>query len=457
MKKNTSPGLCYPAGVKDYGRGYVSDQCQKISTVCGVCGEKFEALVSPEGQYLNASEVHGVILCSVCVREAFKGLLSGLERGAGEPLQDFLNNQSADCREERSLNDYVEECKDLCYRVSPKNIYSHLSEYIVGQEKAKRQISTALYNHIKRVNIKNLMRIANMDIELDKSNLLMLGPTGCGKSYMMKIATDFLDIPFVSVDATGLTEAGYIGENVESIIEELWKSSGQNKEMAEKGIVFIDEIDKLANNRDVGGVGVQRSLLKILEGTDITISPRNSRNKFCASYLINTSEIMFILGGAFGGINKVVKRNRNIRSSIGFVNENNQETVENLGVTPNDIVSYGLIPELVGRITNIVALHGLSSQEIKKILTDVRGSFLNQKKFMMKYEGIEMKITDKALDKITEEILDLGVGARGIKSVINNYLEELEFSSIGEKVDTIVLDINNNEEVVVIHTYLGGK
>lgn len=443
MKKRGTLKQCYSSLGTIPGEG-MSEDYQKISLNCGICGRSFETLISPEGKYVNASEVHDVIMCSTCITQAFRGMLGELNSVIPEEHREMYENQCTKPEEQKDINEYVRECRENCRKVTPKLLYDKISQYVIGQEKAKRKLSTAFYNHVKRVNIKSLANKIHLDVSLEKNNILMVGPTGSGKSYMIRIASEILGLPFANINATGLTEAGYIGENIESIIEEIWNCSGKNKELAESGVVFIDEIDKLANGREVGGAGVQRSLLRMLEGEKVTISSRNSRNNFVGGYTLDTSGMLFILGGAFVGMEDIIERKKG-KKSIGFtqgtpIDPSAPPTNE---IGPQDFTSFGFIPELVGRMGDIIRLHKLSKEHIIKILGEVKDSFLGQKKFMMRYEGIELHISDRAKEKMAEEVISLNMGARGIKSVVNKYLEDLEFSLIGENINKIFIDINN--------------
>jgi ATP-dependent Clp protease ATP-binding subunit ClpX len=347
-----------------------------------------------------------------------------------------------------------DECIDLCNEIideelataptfdvdslpKPKEIYSVLNEYVVGQEKAKRTLSVAVYNHYKRIQIARSEE--NPEVELQKSNILLLGPTGCGKTLLAQTLARILNVPFAIADATALTEAGYVGEDVENILLKLIQASDYDVKKAETGIIYIDEVDKVARKadnpsitRDVSGEGVQQALLKILEGTLASVPPQGGRKHPHQEFLtIDTTNILFICGGAFADLDKVIERRIGSRG-VGFGamidsrrNQDRGQVFES--VLPEDLMHYGLIPEFVGRLPVISAIHQLTRDDLIRILEEPRNALVKQFQRFFSFDGIELHFAEDSLGSIADKALERDTGARGLRSILEEILLEVQF------------------------------
>ena len=315
----------------------------------------------------------------------------------------------------------------------PQEIKKKLDEYVVGQDNAKMALSVAVYNHYKRI------YFSDDDVEITKSNVLLLGPTGVGKTYLAQTLAKLLDVPFAIADATTLTEAGYVGEDVENILLRLIQAADYDIFKAERGIIYIDEIDKISRKsenqsitRDVSGEGVQQALLKILEGTVASVPPKGGRKHPQQEAInINTSNILFICGGAFDGLEKIVQR-RTASGSLGFGGEvHGKKELDQIDwmkdVTPHDLVKYGLIPELVGRIPVITALNALDEETLVRILREPKNSLLNQYKKLFDLDKVDLEFTEEALTAVAKKTLERKTGARGLRSILEDILMPLMY------------------------------
>ncbi len=374
---------------------------------CSFCGRS----VQEAGQLINGN---GVSICRDCV----------------ETCRTLFSSQYGE--EEKNDDTFLQS--DI---PSPREIKEYLDEYVIGQDAAKRVLSVAVYNHYKRV--LHQREIEEAGVELDKSNILLVGPTGTGKTLLARTLAKKLKVPFAIADATTLTEAGYVGEDVENILLKLIDAADFDIAKAEKGIIFIDEIDKIAKKgenvsitRDVSGEGVQQALLKIIEGTVASVPPQGGRKHPNQEMLkIDTKNILFICGGAFVGLDKVIER-RTAHAALGFgavIGEKSEKELSELysQLLPDDLVKFGLIPEFIGRLPIHVTLSDLKVDDLKRIITEPKNSIIKQYQMSLKLDGIKLTFTDDAVNAIAEKAYSQKTGARGLRSIVENLMLDISY------------------------------
>jgi ATP-dependent Clp protease ATP-binding subunit ClpX len=385
-------------------------------------------------------KLNTVVRCNFCSRNQtqVKKLIAG-------PGGVYICDNCIQIAHSIILTDRLEEeKKQKADFPTPLQIKAALDEYIIGQEKAKKKISVAVYNHFKRIHLQK----KNSDVEITKSNILLIGPTGTGKTLMAQTLAKILSVPFAIADATTLTEAGYVGEDVENVVLKLYQAAKGNIEKSQKGIIYIDEIDKISRKgdspsitRDVSGEGVQQALLKIIEGTVANIPPQGGRKHPYQEFIpINTTDILFICGGAFIGLDKIIAQ-RIGKSTVGFksdsvhkIKESSDEIYNHL--IPQDLIKYGLIPELVGRIPVAATFSELGTEDLINILTKPKNAIIKQYQKLFEMEGVELVFTEDALLAIAQKSLERKLGARGLRTIIEDLMLDIMFFLPSKKEST---------------------